>query len=154
MTTNASQSCSWTDFYVQLLYRCTLPGMCHNSWHQLSWQLEECHISAHHQRSLLQSFFAISMNYKLFCLIFMQVRFFWHVPLQLASIVLAAGGAPHICRALQANASGTACLSLVTALQMLMGLAVPSFLTFLLDFRISSGYMPHVQPNAWLLSQS
>ena len=83
-----------------------------------------------------------------------QVRFFLHAPLQLATVLLAAASAHHICTALQANTAGAACLSLISAFQMVLGLLVPSFLTFMLDFRVGLGYMPHVQAKYWLLPHS
>ncbi len=85
---------------------------------------------------------------------YVQVRFFLHAPLQLATVLLAAASAHSVCTAVQANTTGAACLSLISALQMLLGLLVPSFLTFMLDFRVGSGYMPHVQAKCWLISQS
>ena len=88
----------------------------------------------------------------LYCLD-VQVRFFLHAPLQLATVLLAAASAHHICTAVQANTTGAACLSLVSALQMLLGLLVPSFLTFMLDFRVSSSYLPHVQAKYRLIPQ-
>lgn len=89
----------------------------------------------------------------LFLFVGLKVRFFLHAPLQLATVLLAAASAHHICTAVQANTTGAACLSLVSALQMLLGLLVPSFLTFMLDFRVSSSYLPHVQAKYRLIPQ-
>ncbi|DBA75798.1 hypothetical protein WJX77_002902 [Trebouxia sp. C0004] len=89
----------------------------------------------------------------LFLFVGLKVRFFLHAPLQLATVLLAAASAHHICTAVQANTTGAACLSLISALQMLLGLLVPSFLTFMLDFRVSSSYLPHVQAKYRLIPQ-
>ncbi len=83
----------------------------------------------------------------------MQVRFFLHAPLQLATVLLAAASAHHTCTAVQANTTSAACLNLISALQMLLGLLVPSFLTFVLDFRMSSSYLPLVQAKYSLIPQ-
>lgn len=88
------------------------------------------------------------------CLLFMQVRFFLHAPLQLATVLLAAATAQHICTAVQASTSGTACLSLISAQQLVLGLLIPSFLTFMLDFRVGTAYMPHIQAKSWAVIPS
>ena len=79
----------------------------------------------------------------------LQVRFFLHAPLQLATVLLAAASAHRICTAVQASTSGAACLSLISSFQMVMGLLIPSFLTFMLDFRVGTSSLPHVQAKSW-----
>ena len=83
----------------------------------------------------------------------MQVRFFLHAPLQLVTVLMAAASARDICGVVQASTNGAACLSLISALQMLWGLLIPSFLTFMLDFRVSTGFIPHVQAKTWLTAR-
>ena len=78
-----------------------------------------------------------------------QVRFFLHAPLQLVTVLLAAASAQDICSAVQATSGGAACLSLISAQQLVLGLLVPSFLMFMLDYRVGSGYMPHIQAKSW-----
>ena len=87
-------------------------------------------------------------------LLLLQVRFFLHAPLQLATVLLAAATAQHICTAVQASTSGAACLSLISAQQLVLGLLVPSFLTFMLDFRVGKNYMPHIQAKSWAVIPS
>lgn len=86
------------------------------------------------------------MPIDLFCV---QVRFFLHAPLQLVTVLLAAASAQHICSAVHATGGGAACLSLISAQQLILGLLIPSVLMFALDYRVGSGYMPHIQAKHW-----
>ena len=87
-------------------------------------------------------------------LLLLQVRFFLHAPLQLATVLLAAATAQHMCTAVQTSTSGAACLSLIGVQQLVLGLLIPSFLTFMLDFRVGTAYMPHIQAKSWAVIPS
>ncbi|KAL3144765.1 hypothetical protein ABBQ38_001880 [Trebouxia sp. C0009 RCD-2024] len=92
---------------------------------------------------------ALTLLMTLFLALGLKVRFFLHAPLQLVTVLLAAASAQHVCSAVQATTGGAACLSLISAQQLFLGLLIPSVLMFVLDYRVGSGYMPHIQAKHW-----
>jgi hypothetical protein len=77
----------------------------------------------------------------------LQVRFFLHAPLQLASVLFAALSTPNICGAVFESTNNIRCIGLVSALQVSLGLVVPSLCVWLLEGRSGPGrqFLPHAQ---------
>lgn len=84
----------------------------------------------------------------------MQVRFFLHAPLQLASVLFAATSTPDLCGMLLQSTSSLRCIGLISGLQLTLGLLVPSVLVYFLESRSGRTFMPHMQAKRWLLSPS
>ena len=90
----------------------------------------------------------------LFMLLGLHVRFFLHAPLQLASVLFAASATTDVCTRIFASTSGLGCMSVVSALQLSLGVVVPSVLVHVLEMRVSPGdkpQLPHVQAKRWML---
>ncbi len=84
----------------------------------------------------------------------MQVRFFLHAPLQLASVLFAATSTPDVCGSLlQGNTSSLRCIGMISVLQLSLGLLLPSAIVYYLEGRGGSrSFMPHMQAKRWLQS--
>jgi hypothetical protein len=74
-----------------------------------------------------------------------QVRFFLHAPLQLASVLFAAMSTPEICGAFFESTSNIRCVGIVSALQLSLGLLLPSICVYFFEGRPSRAFLPHMQ---------
>lgn len=74
-----------------------------------------------------------------------------HAPLQLASVLLAAASTTEVCNAVLGESISMACMSLISLMQLSLGLAVPGAILFALDSRTTRTFMPHVQARRWLV---
>eukprot|EP00878_Enallax_costatus_P017333 GHUV01018204.1.p1 GENE.GHUV01018204.1~~GHUV01018204.1.p1 ORF type:complete len:568 (+),score=175.64 GHUV01018204.1:651-2354(+) len=79
----------------------------------------------------------------------LQVRFFLHAPLQLASVLFAATTTPDICGALLDNTSSVRCIGIVSGLQLTLGLVLPSLLVYCLESKPNHAFLPHMQAKRW-----
>ena len=79
-----------------------------------------------------------------------QVRFFLHAPLQLVSVFFAAASTSDMCSALYSSIPGVGCIGVISALQLSLGLLLPSLVVHCLDSKGTPTYMPHVQAKRWL----
>lgn len=81
-----------------------------------------------------------------------QVRFFLHAPLQLASVLFAATSTPDICGAFfDSSTSSLRCIGIISAVQLSLGLVLPSLMVYLLEGRSGRVFLPHMQAKRWLL---
>lgn len=81
----------------------------------------------------------------------LQVRFFLHAPLQLASVLFAATSTPDICGAFFDSTSSLRCIGIISAVQLSLGLVLPSLMVYLLEGRSGRVFLPHMQAKRWLL---
>jgi hypothetical protein len=81
----------------------------------------------------------------------LQVRFFLHAPLQLASVLFAATSTPDICGAFFDSTSSLRCVGIISAVQLSLGLVLPSLMVYLLEGRSGRVFLPHMQAKRWLL---
>lgn len=81
----------------------------------------------------------------------LQVRFFLHTPLQLASVLFAATSTPDICGRFFETTDSLRCIGIISMLQLSLGLVLPSVLVYFLESRTGHGFMPHMQVKRWLL---
>ncbi|KAF6257539.1 hypothetical protein COO60DRAFT_1523258 [Scenedesmus sp. NREL 46B-D3] len=81
----------------------------------------------------------------------LQVRFFLHAPLQLASVLFAATSTPDICGAFFDSTSSLRCIGIISAVQLSLGLVLPSLMVYLLEGRSRRAFLPHMQAKRWLL---
>lgn len=80
------------------------------------------------------------------CLIVgLQVRFFLHAPLQLASVLFAATSTREVCGPSVQPASSPRCMLLISALQLFLGFGLPGAIVWALEGRGGRVYMPHMQ---------
>jgi hypothetical protein len=86
-----------------------------------------------------------------FIILGVQVRFFLHAPLQLASVLFAATSTPDICGMFFESTSSLRCIGIVSALQLTLGLVLPSVMVYFLESRSGRCFMPHMQAKRWLL---
>lgn len=82
----------------------------------------------------------------------LQVRFFLHAPLQLASVLFAAMSTPEICGAFFDSTSNPQCVGIISALQLSLGLLLPSICVYFLERRSGRVFLPHMQAKRWLVS--
>lgn len=75
----------------------------------------------------------------------MQVRFFLHAPLQLASVLFAAMSTPEICGAFFESTSNIRCVGIVSAVQLSLGLLLPSICVYFCEGRPCRAFLPHMQ---------
>jgi hypothetical protein len=85
-----------------------------------------------------------------FVVLGVQVRFFLHAPLQLASVLFAATSTPDICGLFFESTSSLRCIGIVSALQLTLGLVLPSAMVYFLESRSGRCFMPHMQAKLWL----
>jgi hypothetical protein len=83
----------------------------------------------------------------------LQVRFFLHAPLQLASVLFAAMSTPEICGAFFDSTSNLQCVGIISALQLSLGLLLPSICVHFLERRSGRAFLPHMQAKRWLVNQ-
>lgn len=81
------------------------------------------------------------------------MRFFLHAPLQLASVLFAATTTPDVCGALLRDTAGVRCIGLISALQLTLGLLLPTVLVYWLESRSGRTFMPHMQAKKLMLFQ-
>lgn len=82
----------------------------------------------------------------------LQVRFFLHAPLQLASVLFAAMSTPEICGAFFESTPNIRCVGVISALQLSLGLLLPSICVYFLEGRSSRAFLPHMQAKRWLVN--
>lgn len=58
----------------------------------------------------------------------LQMRFFLHAPLQLASVLFAASSTTDVCSRFLSSTTGLGCMSLVSLLQLSVGVVIPSLM--------------------------
>lgn len=85
-------------------------------------------------------------------LLCLQVRFFLHAPLQLASVLFAAMSTPEICGAFFDSTSNIRCVGVISVIQLSLGLLLPSICLHLLDGRLGRAFLPHMQAKRWLMN--
>lgn len=85
------------------------------------------------------------------CCCALQVRFFLHAPLQLASVLFAATSTPDICGAFFDSTSSLRCIGIISAVQLSLGLVLPSLMVYFLEGRSGRVFLPHMQAKRWLL---
>jgi hypothetical protein len=86
------------------------------------------------------------------CYLALQVRFFLHAPLQLASVLFAAMSTPEICGAFFESTSNVRCVGILSALQLSLGLLLPSVCVYFMEGRPGRAFLPHMQAKRWLLN--
>jgi hypothetical protein len=89
-----------------------------------------------------------------FCGCFLQVRFFLHAPLQLASVLFAATSTPDVCGAFFDSTSSFRCVGIVSMVQLSLGLVLPSLMVYLLEGRPGRVFLPHMQAKRFLMHPS
>lgn len=82
----------------------------------------------------------------------LQVRFFLHAPLQLASVLFAAMSTPEICGAFFESTSNIPCVGIISALQLSLGLLLPSVCVYFLEGKSGRAFLPHMQAKRWLMN--
>ncbi|GAB4823699.1 hypothetical protein N2152v2_010745 [Parachlorella kessleri] len=71
---------------------------------------------------------AIGALVVVFLVLGVQMRFFLHAPLQLASVLFAASSTTDVCSLLLSSTTGLGCMSLVSLLQLSVGVVIPSLM--------------------------